>query len=714
MLLAMVIAACSGHAQSAQIHIEGPPGSVGFGAQIAVLPNGNIVVTDPRRAPNGAAYLYSPTGQQISTVENISTAHSFTPFDSVKIVVLNNGNYLLVNTRWQNGSLIDAGMVAWASGEVGLSGTISSANALVGTTAEDRIGLFEVLPLANGNYVVASRNWNNGSERVGAVTWGSGDTGVAGPVTKKNSLVGTSSSSFGTVTTLTNGNYVIVSSSWGTHTQPRVGALLWADGEVGATGYMTAEKVLIGSTNGDFRFSRVHPLSNGNYVFAMPYWDNGGQVDAGATMWADGSRHVTGVVSAANALVGTRAYDFVGRDKVQPLTNGNYVVVSSDWKSATGSNVGAVTWGNGETGITGEVSAANSLIGSADYDYIGGDPVYDIQGVTALANGHYVVASPRWGAGRGAITWGDGTRGITGVVSAQNSLIGTTIGDQLGVGAPSAVTPLTNGNYVVASSYWHNTSGVAVGAAKWLAGGSPQPGTITAGNALIGSPNPGGVDVTPLSNGNYVVAFSGWDRGAVINAGAVAWGNGAAGTIGQISPANALVGAREFDFVGWPIPLSDGNYVVCSQQYSTSTASSVGAVTWGSGWGGLAGEINESNSLIGSTPGDSLCSGQYEYVLPQLPDGRYIIASHSYDDGPIHDAGAFTLGEGPLRGRINPLNSVIGAEYFGGSGGGAPGLFAAYDVANARMAVGRPASNLITLMRGTRIFQSGFGAPPLN
>ena len=40
--------------------------------------------------------------------------------------------------------------------------------------------------------------------------------------------------------------------------------------------------------------------------------------------------------------------------------------------------------------------------------------------------------------------------------------------------------------------------------------------------------------------------------------------------------------------------------------------------------------------------------------------------------------------------------------------GGRPGLFAAYDFANDRLAVGRPASNVVTLMTTARIFRSGF------
>jgi hypothetical protein len=708
LLVAALSTTASSEIRAEQINLEGPPGSVSFGAQIAVLQNGNIVVTDPRRPPNGAAYLYSPDRVLISTVTNVLPgAHSGVELDRVKIVVLANGNYLLTNPNWRNGSLSNAGMVAWASGESGLSGEISSSNALVGSSADERVGFFGVEPLANGNYIVSTLNWNNGTERMGAVTWGSGRSGVSGVISPDNSVVGGVVSIGGT---LTNGNYVVIDVAWGRGAQYYFGAVMWADGTVGATGFMTAENAMIGSTAGDFYFRRVFPLSNGNFVVTLPYWDNGSEVNAGAAVWMDGTAPTSGVISSSNALVGARAGNFVGYDEVQALANGNYVVVSSDWEDETGINLGAVTWANGETGLTGEVSAANSLIGGADFQFVGGDPTYVVDGVTALTNGHYVVATPNWRSMRGAITWGDGTRGIVGVVSPENSLVGASAGDQLGISWFSAVTPLTNGNYVVAVPAWHNADGVGVGAAVWVDGSGPRVGTVTALNSLTGSdPVNAGIDVVALANGNYVVALTGWDRGQVSRAGAVAWGDGTVGTVGNFSPETALVGAREWDFVGWPIALTDGNYIVCSQHYSTESKSRVGAITWGSGWGGLVGEISPSNSLVGSTSEDRLCGDQYDYVVPALPDGRYVVASLGYDDGDVFDAGAFTFADGPLVGHVDHENSVIGSVIAGGENGGRPGLFAAYDFVNNRLAVGRPASNVVTLKSSARIFRSGFG-----
>ena len=54
----------------------------------------------------------------------------------------------------------------------------------------------------------------------------------------------------------------------------------------------------------------------------------------------------------------------MGGSGVTALTNGNYVVSSTNWDNGTASNAGAVTWGSGTAGISGAVSSANSLVGS--------------------------------------------------------------------------------------------------------------------------------------------------------------------------------------------------------------------------------------------------------------------------------------------------------------------------------------------------------------
>ena len=93
-------------------------------------------------------------------------------------------------------------------------------------------------------------------------------------------------------------------------------------------------------------------------------------------------------------------------------------------------NAGAVTWANGTTVISGVVSATNSLVGSTTSDNVG-------RNIVALTNGNYVVISDNWNNGAvtyaGAVTWASGTTGITGPVSTSNSLVGTKTGDYVNV-----------------------------------------------------------------------------------------------------------------------------------------------------------------------------------------------------------------------------------------------------------------------------------------
>jgi hypothetical protein len=269
-----------------QIDIQGPAGSVAFGTLVFVLPNGNIVVTDPNASSGvGAVYLYDPAGNLISTLSG-SSANDQVGYAG--IVVVGNSNFVVNSLLWNNGPVTKAGAVTWVNGSTGLTGTVSIANSLVGTNANDMVGNFGITRLANGNYIVRSAYWNS---NVGAVTWGDGNAGMSGAVSPTNSLTGT----MGT-----------------------------------------------GITSGDEIGYTVTALSNGNYVVASPYWSNGASYYAGAVTFGDGSTGVSGPVSSVNSLVGTIGDDRVDYNGVVALNNGAYVVASQYWNST----VGAATWCN--------------------------------------------------------------------------------------------------------------------------------------------------------------------------------------------------------------------------------------------------------------------------------------------------------------------------------------------------------------------------------
>ncbi|HRF94234.1 MAG TPA: hypothetical protein PLZ51_03525, partial [Aggregatilineales bacterium] len=121
------------------------------------------------------------------------------------------------------------------NGVTGITGTITSANSLIGSTASDQVSRTGVTALTNGNYVVISQFWDNGAATdAGAVTLGSGLGGTTGVVTTLNSLVGSTTNdqvgSLG-VTALTNGNYVVSSLNWDNGAIADAGAVTWGNGQ---------------------------------------------------------------------------------------------------------------------------------------------------------------------------------------------------------------------------------------------------------------------------------------------------------------------------------------------------------------------------------------------------------------------------------------------------------------------------------------------------
>ena len=662
----------------------------GSGNGIIPLASGNVVVTataDDFGASNaGAVYLFNrTTGALISTLVG-STANDYV--GSHGVTALTNGNYVVDSPKWSNGTDAPfAGAVTWGSGLTGVGGVVSEANSLVGSRARDYVGsswgmpdLGNVIPLTNGNYVVNSSSWANGAgaPNAGAVTWGSGLTGVRGVVSEANSLVGSRPldyiGSYGVVS-MTNGNYVVKSPQWANGDDGSfAGAVTWGSGLTGVRGVVSEANSLVGAKPGDHvGFSDITELPNGNFVVTSFDWGNG----AGAVTWGSGASGVSGVVSAANSLVGSTANDRVGvtglgDGGITALTNGNYVVKSPYWSNGAGApNAGAVTWGSGASGVRGVVSAANSLVGSTANDSVGN------WGVTALANGNYVVNSGNWSNGAeapnaGAVTWGSGATGISGVVSAANSLVGSRANDQVGSyrgGSYSrgyGVSELTNGNYVVGSSNWANGDDApGAGAATWGSGVTGVQGVVSAANSLVGSKagDHVGNGIFALTNGNYVVSSDNWSNGAgAPNAGAVTWGSGLTGVRGVVSEANSLVGSRQLDYLGSSgvVSMTNGNYLVMSPQWSNGAgAPNAGAVTWGSGLTGVRGVVSEANSLVGSTANDQVGG------VALLANGNYVVVSANWANGAeAPNAGAVTWVSGAtgMSGVVSAANSLVGSR----------------------------------------------------
>ena len=657
-----IIITSTGGVASYEIIDPHPAANNFFGVDVAVLgtttagvftPCGNIVVGSSgdslAYSAAGAAYLFnSVTGSLLATLTG-ATSFSYT---GSRITPLMTGNYVVESARYDTVTDL-SGAVTWGNGASGVSGIVSTSNSLVGSSANDWVGFNGVIPLTNGNYVVVSPNWNNGTiVNAGAVTWADGTTGISGFVTSTNSLVGSTANDYlggegrsetaapnypvnaRNVTALSNGNYVIGSSFWDNGTAVDAGAATWGNGTVGITGVITSTNSLVGSSANDFVANKgITALTNGNYVVNSNSWNNGTAAAAGAATWGNGTTGITGIISAANSLVGVTTNEMVALNGSVALSNGNYVIGTPNWDNGTVLGVGAVTWanGNGTTGLAGTITSTNSLIGSTQYDFIG-------QRITALTNGNYVTASEYWDnatvTDAGAVTWLSGTGITTGVVSSTNSLVGSNTNNQVGI---SGVTALSNGNYVVASPNWNG----GLGAATWGDGSVGSTGNVSASNSLVGSVagDNVGLSVTALTNGHYVVASPHWTNGTASNAGAATWGDGTVGTIGSVSSSNSLVGTATNDWISSSgiTALSDtnGDYVVASQCWNGTK----GAVTWASGLGTTSDVVSSSNSLVGIGTTDFFNNLHVKDLHNSAYDGNYVVAGAFWDNTAGVDAG---------------------------------------------------------------------------
>lgn len=660
-------------------------------SQVTVLTNGNFVYSnynhsEPGRKNCGIVQLYNG-----KTLALISTLKGQYENDQIgqRVYALPNGNFVTSSEYCNSGNLSRVGAVTWVNGLTGLSGYVGSTNSLMGSSYMDQVSIGGVTVLANGNYVVGSYRWTNGTgTSLGAATWCSGSTGRVGYVSTANSLFGAWGNDLvgttGNIVPLTNGNYVVVTKNWDNGPISDAGAVTLCNGATGTSGVLSTANSLVGANpNDQVGYGGVTPLANGNFVVCSPNWRNGSAATAGAATWVNGTTGLIGEVSTANSLVGAQANDQVGA-VVTALTNGHYMVGSSYWKNGAAQMAGAATWGNGSTGITGVVSTANSLVGTHEFDFVGGRAV-------PLTNGNILVVSWSWGNGTtptvGAITWCNGSGPTVGEVSASNSMTGTVAAERLGT-----AVALKNGNYVIVNPKWVNSNGDNLGAVVWADGTTGISGTITDAIAIVGRLNGdaiGSDGVFPLANGNYVIGSRDWDSGTLANAGAVTWMDGTKPASGMVTETNSLYSNAYggTSVLNMLTPLPNGNYVVKSGNYLSPNVKG-GAVTWGNGNGGSAGEINASNSLVG-VPNDDF----FRANIGASPDGNYtILNSGTYLNG--RRVGSATWGNGATgtTGEFNDCNSVFGEVFNGGSS-----MSAVYNHINNYMVVPRPDDNLLTI-----------------
>lgn len=347
-------------------------------------------------------------------------------------------------------------------------------------------------------------------------------------------------------------------------------------------------------------------------------------------------------------------------DAIVVLPNGNYLVTDPDWSAGPAQDrAGAVYLYSGDGILLSE------LRGDTADDEVGSG------GILILPGGHFVVRSPDWdGPGSlddaGAVTWGNSETGFgdVAVVSAANSLVGTSSGDRVGA---QAVVALDNGSYVVPVGGWDRTGMAAnAGAVTWCAADGSTVGPVNETNSLVGSQAEDRIgDVTisgmpgvvALRSGHYVVASSLWDNGSIVDAGAATWARNDGSTVGPVSSANSLVGLQPYDHIGIEVQaLTNGHYIVQSWLWD-GQAVNVGAVTWADGNSPRIGNVTLLNSLVGSQEGDRV-----GFLAATLSNGHYVVASPLWSNGPIAFAGAVTWRDGGTAhpGTVGTDNSLVG------------------------------------------------------
>lgn len=572
---------------------------------------------------------------------------------------------------------------------------VTTTNSLVGRSTGDNVGQFTFPMFQSDHYLVQSYNWAN---RKGALTWGNGKRGIRGAVSNSNSLVGSQSGDLVGIghQELASGHYVVSSFFWSNGSMPQVGAVTWCDGFNGRTGIITASNSLLGDQPMKGLSLQATGLQNGNYVVSNPTWANGSRQEAGAVRWCPGNQVTAGGLDREHSLVGDKAYGHVGT-RVTPLENGNYVVSSWNWPNKQQGQFGAVTQCSGQKGRIGVVSEQNSLIGIKSTQ----SSVFDIEALTnghfVVTSTEW--SDPDKGLS-GAATWCSGYRTVTGRVSPQNSLVG---GSSPSSRKAMTTTALKNGHYVVTSPGWDNGTRSEAGAVTWCNGDTGKSGRITTANSLVGTrkgDSLGSGSIAALQNGNYVVASPDWARGSLNRAGAATWCDGNAVRTGQVTSFNSLVGSSADDQVGSTIAaLQTGNYVVGSPDWDNGNTQDTGAATWGDGSTGIKGTISPSNSLVGSRQGDAV--GTFTFPFGAVNRNDYIVISREWQSGSLEKAGAVTEGDGSkgTTGYVNQSNSVRGRKAFAGNTLMTNFHTTLKPIAGVQLLVGQPKANLISIFK---------------
>jgi hypothetical protein len=313
----------------------------------------------------------------------------------------------------------------------------------------------------------------------------------------------------------------------------------------------------------------------------------------------------------------------VGTD-ITVLSNGNYVVGSPGWNG----NRGAATWANGATGLVGVVSDANSLVGSSPGEYVG-----ENYAVTALSNGNYVVGSPGWNGNRGAATWANGATGLVGLISAANSLVGSSPGDLVG-----GVFPFSNGNYMVLSSHWNG----GLAAVTWADGTS---GRTVDGTSVVSPQNSfvGQVPATAYTYTSVVILEDPLHQAFIVRFYIVRIGTGPGDPTSPAYFSSGFTDPNQLTFAR-----GESQTITVTPAFLTQTLNTGTAVV-----------LQASNDITVNSPITVSAGGQGGDLTLQAGRSILLNASISTDNGNLTLIANDVLANGVIDAQRDPGNAVI-------------------------------------------------------
>ena len=482
--------------------------------------------------------------------------------------------------------------------------TVTSAELLDPTIAAgNKFGSLTVI-LANGNIVINSPFDDTVATNAGAVHLYNpftktvvasfyGDTG--------NDKLGDSS-----ITALGNNNFVIASPGDDVNSVVDAGSVMLING---ATGAQIGSTIAGDNTSDYFGSKSITALGNNNFVIASPADDVNSVSNAGSVMLMNGA---TGA-QIGTTLAGDTASDQLGYNGITALGNNNFVIASYLDNVGGVVDAGSVMLINGATGA----QIGSTFAGNAANDYLGRSSI------TALTNNNFVIASAYDDAGHtnnGSVMLVSGTSGA----QIGSTLAGNTGGDSLGF---SAITALTNNNFVIASELVDVGIAVDTGSVMLVSGATgAQIGSTLVGNAtndLLGASG-----ITALTNNNFVIA-SPFDDVGVSDAGSVMLVNGATGAL-----IATIVGDTASDQLGYSFitALTNNNFVIASENDNVGGITDAGSVMLING---------ATGAQIGSTLAGDTASDRLGFTgVVKLNNNHFVVASRYDNVDSVTDAGS--------------------------------------------------------------------------